>query len=149
MSWWWEFFEDRGMMSYFKKVKTINDIMLADSNGSFDLHDVQSVNPKIQCYLVKGKSKSFLLVVNTSAETQTSTIQFANASNLNKNGREYDTINGVFNTIQLNEGQDNKVSLGALTLEANQFRVLFLICLFKQKSRFYQETAFSVYKSGI
>jgi hypothetical protein len=123
MSWWWEFFEDRGMMSYFKHIKAINDIMLADSNGSFDLQDVQCVNPKIQCYLVKGKSKSFLLVVNTSAETQTSTIQFANASNLNKNGTEYDTKDGVFKTIQLSEVQNNKVSLEALTLEANQFCV--------------------------
>lgn len=36
MSWWWEYFEHRGMMEYFKGVRTISDRMLADGKGAFE-----------------------------------------------------------------------------------------------------------------
>ena len=36
MSWWWEYFENRGMMSYFRGVRRISDRMLADGKGAFE-----------------------------------------------------------------------------------------------------------------
>lgn len=35
MSWWWEFFDERGLMHYFNNVRQINDLMLDSGNGSF------------------------------------------------------------------------------------------------------------------
>lgn len=34
MSWWWEYFENRGMMTYFRGVREISDRMLAAGNGA-------------------------------------------------------------------------------------------------------------------
>lgn len=36
MSWWWEFFDNRWMTTYFRGVREINDRMLAAGNGSFE-----------------------------------------------------------------------------------------------------------------
>jgi hypothetical protein len=41
MSWWWEFFEHRGMMRYFKPVSEVNRMMLASGNGRFSAMDVR------------------------------------------------------------------------------------------------------------
>lgn len=35
MSWWWEYFENRGMIPYFRGVRQISDMMLADGKGDF------------------------------------------------------------------------------------------------------------------
>jgi len=35
MSWWWEFFENRGLMTYFRQVRNLNDRMLAAGGGTF------------------------------------------------------------------------------------------------------------------
>lgn len=35
MSWWWEFFDEHGMVPYFNSVRQISDRMLRDGNGDF------------------------------------------------------------------------------------------------------------------
>jgi hypothetical protein len=41
MSWWWEFFEQRGMMKYFKPVSEVNRMMLASGHGTFSNIDAR------------------------------------------------------------------------------------------------------------
>lgn len=36
MSWWWEYFENRGLTEYFRGVREISDRMLCDGGGSFE-----------------------------------------------------------------------------------------------------------------
>ena len=36
MSWWWEYFDNRGMVEYFNGVRIISDRMLADGGGAFE-----------------------------------------------------------------------------------------------------------------
>ena len=42
MSWWWEFFENRGMMSYFKPVSEMNRMMLEAGKGKFESFAVKT-----------------------------------------------------------------------------------------------------------
>lgn len=40
MSWWWEFFENRGLMTCFRQVRELNDRMLAAGGGHFQEMEV-------------------------------------------------------------------------------------------------------------
>ena len=42
MSWWWEYFENRGMVPYFRHVRYVSDRMLKDGKGSFETVPVQA-----------------------------------------------------------------------------------------------------------
>lgn len=126
MSWWWEFFENRGLMSYFNIVQSVNKEMLADTNGDFQIKEVISSNDKVQCYLVKGHSKLFVLVVNSSAEKQVSNIQFSDFGILENELFEVGTEDGSRKEFNQFLTKDGSVFLSDLTLDANLFRVFIL-----------------------
>ena len=62
MSWWWEFFDNRGMTSYFKGVREINDKMLAAGKGSFEPVMVDA--GKLEAYGVKCGKTIFVYLFN-------------------------------------------------------------------------------------
>ena len=67
MSWWWEFFENRGMMSYFKKVSEINRCMFEAGKGKFVSFDVKAVQDGVQAYGVLCGNKNFIYLYNSTA----------------------------------------------------------------------------------
>src|SRR5690606_23097730 len=42
MSWWWEYFDERGVTPYVRNVRTISDLMLQAGKGSFEIIVVQA-----------------------------------------------------------------------------------------------------------
>jgi len=64
MSWWWEFFDDRGVTQYFNGVRDINDQMLAAGNGVFDTVAVKG--NIVETYAVKCGEKYFVYILNNS-----------------------------------------------------------------------------------
>jgi hypothetical protein len=42
MSWWWEYFENRGMVPYFRNVRYVNDRMLKFGKGKFEQVEVEA-----------------------------------------------------------------------------------------------------------
>ena len=42
MSWWWEYFENRGMVPYFRNVRYVNDRMLKFGKGHFEQVEVEA-----------------------------------------------------------------------------------------------------------
>ncbi|MFH0758164.1 MAG: DUF5060 domain-containing protein [Bacteroidota bacterium] len=64
MSWWWEFFDDRGVTQYFKGVREISDQMLAAGNGSFDTVSVSG--NVVETYAVKCGKNYYVYVLNDS-----------------------------------------------------------------------------------
>jgi len=62
MSWWWEYFEDRGMNPYFKAVREISDQMLASGNGSFEKTFVEA--DSLEAFSVKCGGKIFVYLFN-------------------------------------------------------------------------------------
>ena len=42
MSWWWEYFENRGLVPYFQNVRYVNDRMLKFGKGSFEPVEVEA-----------------------------------------------------------------------------------------------------------
>ncbi|MCR4921504.1 MAG: DUF5060 domain-containing protein [Bacteroidaceae bacterium] len=41
MSWWWEYFDNRGMVPYFQAVRKVSDLMLQESCGRFEQVETQ------------------------------------------------------------------------------------------------------------
>ncbi len=68
MSWWWEFFENRGLMSYFKRVREISDKMLKAGNGKFETLNISTKESDLQIYGLKCGKTIFVYVFNSSKE---------------------------------------------------------------------------------
>lgn len=77
MSWWWEFFENRGMMEYFKGVRTISDMMLTSGKGKFVQLPVNSENDKIITYGAQCGFTLFIYVYNQNSKDIITDISFA------------------------------------------------------------------------
>lgn len=62
MSWWWEYFDNRDMVRYFKAPALVNDMMLESGNGNFETCPASA--GKAQAYAVKCGDKTFVYVFN-------------------------------------------------------------------------------------
>lgn len=66
MSWWWEYFENRGMMDYFRGVRLISDRMLADGQGAFEALSVTC--PPAEAMSVRCGDAVYVYLHNNSSE---------------------------------------------------------------------------------
>lgn len=72
MSWWWEYFENRGLMSYFRGVREINDQMLEAGKGDFKPVKIQANG--LEAYAVQCGKKIFVYLLNQSDENRSSCV---------------------------------------------------------------------------
>ena len=70
MSWWWEFFENRGMMEYFAPLAKINNLMLNAGEGQFDVSGIKAFPEQLICYPVKCGSKHFIYLFNPGSQSK-------------------------------------------------------------------------------
>jgi hypothetical protein len=70
MSWWWEFFDDRGTDAYLSKVKKISNEMLETGKGSFEKVAINVSDSLIQILGVRCGNKTFVYVYNTTGEVK-------------------------------------------------------------------------------
>lgn len=67
MSWWWEYFDARGMTPYFRAVREISDRMLAAGNGSFEPLSIEVEN--VDVFGVKCGKEIFVYLFNPEHST--------------------------------------------------------------------------------
>lgn len=67
MSWWWEYFDARGMTPYFRDVREISDRMLAAGNGSFEPLSIEVEN--VDVFGVKCGKEIFVYLFNPEHST--------------------------------------------------------------------------------
>lgn len=72
MSWWWEFFDERGMTAYIRNVSMINEKMLDAGKGSFENFKVNA--PALQGFGVKCGDSYFVYLLNNSDIDQVSDV---------------------------------------------------------------------------
>ena len=70
MSWWWEYFENRNMVPYFKAVRKVSDMMLAESGGKFEA--VEAVCDGGEAFALKCGRNTYVYVYNPSDKPVTS-----------------------------------------------------------------------------
>ena len=64
MSWWWEYFDNRNMVPYFRAVRMVSDLMLSESGGKFET--VEAEAGEAEAYALKCGSKTYVYVYNPS-----------------------------------------------------------------------------------
>jgi hypothetical protein len=78
MSWWWEFFDERGMTTWFNSIAEINDLMLEAGNGSFDLLEANADD--VEAYAVKCGDKIFVYLLNNSGKPEYASVMISTKS---------------------------------------------------------------------
>ena len=66
MSWWWEYFENRGMVPYFRNVRYVSDRMLEQGKGSFEQVPVQADGA--EAYAVRCGKRIYVYAYNPSSK---------------------------------------------------------------------------------
>ena len=68
MSWWWEYFDERGLVPYFRSVRYISDRMLRYGKGAFERVPVDC---PADAYAVRCGKRAYLYVYNNTEKTLT------------------------------------------------------------------------------
>jgi hypothetical protein len=124
MSWWWEYFENRGMMSYFRGVREISDQMLKAGNGSFENLDIQS--DQVNARGVKCGKTCFIYLLNETDEAITSSIHFPAGSAQKLSVESFDPVSLKYNEITDYEIKEHQAFLHNLKLESKNERILIV-----------------------
>jgi hypothetical protein len=66
MSWWWEYFENRGLVPYFRNIRTVSDRMLKQGKGSFE--EVPAEAKGAEAFAVRCGKRVYVYVYNPSSE---------------------------------------------------------------------------------
>jgi hypothetical protein len=124
MSWWWEFFESRGMMTYFNQVAEINRAMLQAGNGKLASVSIEGTSREIHCYGVRCGKKLFVYLYNSNKTTES--ISFKTNENLKKNGKVkyFECETGKYSTVSYKSLDGKVIEMEKLKLKPNSDIVL-------------------------
>ena len=117
LSWWWEYFDDRGTDAYIARVKAIADQM-ALGKGNYETIKVTVSIPEIEVYSVKCGSKTFVYVYNPTKETKKPMVEFAQQSKAGQ-AKMYDCDSGTVNTVRVLKSE-GKTQIKDFELPANR-----------------------------
>jgi len=121
LSWWWEFFDDRGTDAYINRVRTIQDQMLAAGEGSFTTIQAGSTTPEVEVYSVKCGTKTFVYVYNPT-KTAMKPIVDIESNTTAKAIKVYDCESGTYTDLKLQK-QAGKLQIKDVMLAANSDKV--------------------------
>jgi hypothetical protein len=97
MSWWWEFFENRGMMEYFKNVRTFSDTLLK-CGDDFKIFNVTAENNVVQTFGINCSGRYFVYVYNASPDGEDVVFSADHFSPVRGNVITYNCDTGEFGT---------------------------------------------------
>jgi hypothetical protein len=117
MTWWWEFFENRGMMEYFNNVRVFSDSMLHDCKGNFESFEVTGVGEGMQAYGVRCPGRSFVYVYNNSANDGTICITADNLPLARQAIQTYNCETGRFNPEKMTDSGKNTIQVETIRLQ--------------------------------
>lgn len=126
MSWWWEFFENRGMMSYFNHVNEMSRNMLQSGKGIFEPFDVNVSPNNWYAAGVRCGEKKFVYLCNLSGTSNK--IQFNTGEAIVKSGKMncFDCETGKYLTAKYKVRADNTVQIKGHKLQGRMDIILIL-----------------------
>lgn len=125
MSWWWEFFEERGMMNYFSIVKKVNEEML-QSVQKGGLKEVPIlVSDSLKALGVKAGDKLFGYLYNTSNKSEFAQEFTFKAEKGTYKVEAYHTLTGERSILgNISTSADNHIRIHSIKLAPQQDVVL-------------------------
>ncbi len=118
LSWWWEFFENRGTDSYLQRVRTIADQMLETGKGSFAAIPVNVSNKGLEQFSVRCGKQSFIYLYNPTGELAETGLQLVNTGIGVKKASLYNCETGTYTPLKVKKKKNN-TGLSGLRLNAN------------------------------
>lgn len=125
MSWWWEYFDNRGTDAYYKNVKSIANMMLDAGKGSFEKVELAASISNIKVYGVKCGSKMFIYLWNAGSSQQTTDITFTQGKAGTYKITPYNCESGTFGTVSFIKA-NTRLSIDKLPLNAVSDKVLII-----------------------
>jgi len=124
MSWWWEFFENRGMMSYFNQVSKMNRLMLHSGEGQFKSIEVNTVQEEWKTYGVLCGNTKFVYLYNPTKTN--SGIEFTMSETPKESGEMqlFNCETGSYKRIKFKVGTDNSVQVNGIKLQGGMDVIL-------------------------
>jgi hypothetical protein len=119
LSWWWEFFENRGMMKYFNNVSEINRSMLQAGNGKFESVISETMQKGINSYGVRTGTKLFIYLYNTNTSVENIVIKKIEKIKTKGNLQYFDCETGKYNQASYKIMPDKSVQIETLKLQPN------------------------------
>ena len=107
MSWWWEYFENRGMVPYFRNVRYVNDRMLAKGKGTFESVPVTAEGA--EAFAVRCGKRVYVYVYNPSQKP-------VSAVSVSMSGRRHKAVPFDFGNTRFRKGKHIKVRDGFLSI---------------------------------
>ena len=126
MSWWWEYFDNRGTDAYFNRIKTVSEQMLAAGKGDFAQVLVSASDPDVKCYSVKCGSKIFVYAFNPSVSTKNINLMVDADTKEKYNTVSFDCETGKSNKANIYNSSFNKLQISNWNLQPNT-DVVFVI----------------------
>ncbi len=124
MSWWWEYFENRGMMTYFRGVREISDQMLIAGNGNFERINI--ISDQVNVRGVKCGKTCFIYLLNETGEDKTSSINFPLESDRLLSVKSFDPVSLKYNEISGLEIKEHQAFLHNVKLEPKGEMILIV-----------------------
>lgn len=100
LSWWWEYFDNRGTDAYFARVRVILDEMMVSGKGSFEKINATAGDKDVEIYAVKCGDKTFVYLYNNTEHAKTTDIILTGGISLPANTRIYDCETGTWKNQQ-------------------------------------------------
>jgi len=120
MSWWWEFFENRGMMSYFNRVNEMNRTMLDAGKGKLDAFNVETGIESIMAFGVKAGNKHFIYLYNTGENAESIVFTSPEVTNKIKGIRYFDTETGSYTKCKITPKKTGTIELKNKKLQSKK-----------------------------
>ncbi len=99
MSWWWEFFENRGTMADLKPVRILMDDMLQTGKGQFEKLDVTLAQNNLKAYAVTCGNKNYLYLYNPTDRKSTVAFITSKMPVSNNSLMQFDEKTGSFSPV--------------------------------------------------
>ncbi|WP_129714905.1 DUF5060 domain-containing protein [Pedobacter sp. SYP-B3415] len=76
LSWWWEYFDNRGTDAYLAHVRPVLDAMMKAGRGGFATVEFRNTQPGLEVFAVKCGKKTFVYVYNPGKEVLETKVRF-------------------------------------------------------------------------
>lgn len=126
MSWWWEFFENRGMMKYFSRIALINQRMLDAGQGAFE--EVNGSWPVEATHALGVRCGRTLFVLLTYPGNDNESIRLALSPGNDKVSKAewFDCETGRFFPAVFTKQADKSILIGSLGFQPEGSMILIL-----------------------
>ncbi len=109
MSWWWEYFQNRDMLPYYRGVRQLSDRMLLNGKGEFKPLALKA--GRLEAYGVKCGEELYIYLYNPTNEVFSSSVEILDIIGNKKEIQSFDPLTLKYQAEELKDHQDGKILL--------------------------------------